>query len=132
MRHNNRKTVVTIQSFSISSRHKHVIALPAIDDVISSSFKTAALLTGFLFIFIAVDLCSTVTKPLYCASSPIEETNGLTSNIPLLAVFAGTHPLVHINSVIRRMKMIIIDKDQKLLINTAAHTHMNSATQPPH
>ncbi|KRY11350.1 hypothetical protein T12_1307 [Trichinella patagoniensis] len=64
-----------------------------------------------------------LTKPLYCASPPIEDTNGLTSNIPVLAVFAGTDPLVHINSVvIHRMKMIIIDKDQKLLINTAAHT----------
>ncbi|KRZ47503.1 hypothetical protein T02_11059 [Trichinella nativa] len=32
------------------------------------------------------------------ASPPIEYTNGLTSNIPLLAVFAGTHPPAHIIS----------------------------------
>ncbi|KRX77590.1 hypothetical protein T06_15390 [Trichinella sp. T6] len=72
----------------ISPRHKLVTALSATIDVISSSFETAALSTG-------------------SASPPIEYTNGLTSNIPLLAVFAGTHPPAHIISVIRRMKMIV-------------------------
>ncbi|XP_003367741.1 hypothetical protein Tsp_15500 [Trichinella spiralis] len=40
-----------------------------------------------------------------CDSPPIEYTNGLTSNIPLLAVFAGTHLPAHIICVIRRDEM---------------------------
>ncbi|KRX33595.1 hypothetical protein T05_3283 [Trichinella murrelli] len=48
-----------------------------------------------------------LTKPIYCASTTIEDKNGLTSNIPLLAVLAGTHPPVHIIRVIHRMKTLI-------------------------
>ncbi|KRY32410.1 hypothetical protein T03_13556 [Trichinella britovi] len=47
MRHNNRKTVVTIQPFSISSRHNPVIALPAINERLIFAGLTKAL-TGLL------------------------------------------------------------------------------------
>ncbi|XP_003372718.1 hypothetical protein Tsp_11706 [Trichinella spiralis] len=79
-----------------------------------------------------VDLCWS-DKSAYWASPPIEDTNGLTCNISSLDVFAGTHPLVHIISVIHRMKMI--SRRQKLKCShkhTRKHIHMNSATQPPH
>ncbi|XP_003371834.1 hypothetical protein Tsp_05489, partial [Trichinella spiralis] len=56
---------------------------------------------------------------LVCDSPPIEYTNGLTSNIPLLAVYAGTHLPAHIICVIRRMKMII----KKIFSQTRPHTH---------
>ncbi|KRX35181.1 hypothetical protein T05_510 [Trichinella murrelli] len=105
MGHINRKTVVTIQPFSISSRHNPVIALPAINDVISCSFETATLSIECFFMFIAVDLCWT-NQSAYWATPPIKDANGLTCNISSLAVFAGTHSLVHIISVIHGMKMI--------------------------
>ncbi|KRX28977.1 hypothetical protein T05_9036, partial [Trichinella murrelli] len=47
--------------------------------------------------FIAVDLCWT-DKSAYWATPPIKDANGLTCNISSLAVFAGTHSLVHIIS----------------------------------
>ncbi|XP_003372723.1 putative translation factor [Trichinella spiralis] len=83
-------------------------------------------------IFTAVDLCWT-DKSGYWASLPIEDTNGLTCNISSLAVFAGTHPLVHTVCVIHGMKMI--SSRQKLKCShkhTRKHTHNNGATQLLH